>query len=182
VTPEEYAELGEAVHAAIITIVKSVVSPADPPAPAPPSVKGLVLDRDPVNFDETAWFGALKSGEDVDGEGQKRVHAWVIRFGGSVDPESRAVRAIEPKWIFPVEIFYSHEFGTAADNSEKRLREEVLKVQFTLAGQQRLGNIQRVSKHTDLSVRLRLGATKAQEVLHRGSGEISVELEPIQRG
>jgi hypothetical protein len=171
VTAEEYAALGAEVHAAIVAIIKSVVEP-----------KGVVLDRDPVNFNETAWFGALKSADDLDAGGQKRVHGWVVRFGGSTDLESRAVRAIEPTWNFPVEVYYSHDFGSDADNSEKRLREEVLKVQFTLAGQQRLGNIQRVSKHTDLTIRLRLGATRAQEVLHRGTGEISVELEPLQRG
>lgn len=170
-TPEEYAEFGAYVHAALVEIVSGVVRPEEGP-------KGLVLDRDPVNLDEAQWLGALKSDDDTDENGDKRTHAWIIRFGGSVEPESTTVRSIEPRWVFDVQAFYAHDFGTADDNSEKRFRDEVLKVQMALAGAPRIPG---VGTYADLSIRQRLGRLGG-EIVHRGVGEISVRLVPALRG
>lgn len=183
-TPEELAQLGEEAHKAIVAIISTVVRPDEGP-------KGLVLDRDPVSFDDDQWLGALKADEDLDENGDKRTHAWVVRFGGSVDPETAAVRAIAPSFVFDVEFFYSHDFGTDEDNSEKRGRAEVLKVQKAIAGEPKLmgahvvlegGDSVYVSRHADLSMRLRLKRFGKLEVVHHGQGEIRVELPPIQRG
>lgn len=182
-SPEEYARLGENVHAAIVDIVKTVVRPEV-------GAKGLVLDRDPVNVDESQWLGALKADDDLDENGDKRTHGWIVRFGGSLNPDGPAVRAIHPKWPFDVQVFYTHDFGTDADNSEKRIRAEVLKVQKALADDPKLGNVNvevaggervYISRHADLSIRLRL-ARLGGEIVHRGVGEITVELPPTRRG
>jgi hypothetical protein len=174
-TPAEYAQLGADVHAGLVARIKTVVQPED-------GAKGLVLDRDPVSLDDAQWFGALKADDDLDENGDKRTHAWIVRFGGSVEPESEAVRSIQPRWIFPVELFYTHDFGTeegeGADNSEKRIRAEVLKVQMALAAPPRIPG---VGSYADLSIHLRL-ARMGGEIVHRGQGEISVELNPIVRG
>lgn len=173
-TPEEYASLGANVHAALITVIKTVVQPAG-------GAKGLVLDRDPVNLDEAQWLGALKADDDLDENGDKRTHAWIVRFGGSLDPESSTVRSIEPTWIFDVQVFYTHDFGTSEganpDHSEKRIRAEVLKVQMALAAVRISG----MGRYTDLSIRMRL-ARLGGEIVHRGTGEIRVELTPTLRG
>lgn len=170
-TPEEYATFGAFVHAALVEIISSAVRPDEGP-------KGLVLDRDPVNLNEAQWLGALKSDDDLDENGDKRTHAWIVRFGGSVEPESTTVRSIEPRWVFDVQAFYAHDFGTDADNSEKRFRGEVLKVQMALASAPRIPG---VGTYADLSMRLRL-ARLGSEVVHRGVGEISVRLTPTLRG
>lgn len=170
-TPEQYAQLGADVHAGLVVRVKTVVRPAE-------GRKGIVLDRDPVNLDEAQWLGALKSDDDLDENGDKRVHAYIVRFGGSINPESPAVRSIQPTWVFPVEVFYTHDFGTDADNSEKRIRAEVLAVQMALASPPRIPGM---GGYADLSIRLRL-ARLGGEIVHRGQGEIAVELQPTLRG
>jgi hypothetical protein len=170
-TPAEYAQLGADVHAFIVARIKSVVQPEE-------GAKGLVFDRDPVNLVESQWLASLKADDDLDEAGDKRAHAWIVRFGGSVDPESAAVRAIQPRWLFPVEVFYTHDFGTDEDNSEKRIRAEVLKVQMALASPPRIPG---AGSYADLSIRLRL-ARMGGEIIHRGQGEISVELVPVPRG
>jgi hypothetical protein len=183
-TPTEFAQLGAEAHAAIVRIVKTVVQPNAGP-------KGLVLDRDPVSFDDAQWLGALKSDDDLDENDDKRTHAWVVKFGGSIDPETAAVRAIAPRFIFNVEFFYSHDFGKDDDNSEMRARAEMLMVQKALADDPKLGRAHvdlagggsvYISQHTDLSMRLRLKRFGQLEVVHHGQGEIGVELPPIQRG
>lgn len=168
-TAEEYAAVGADIQHAIAGIITATA----------PTAK--VLQRDPVNMDEAQWVGSLKSADDLDGAGDKRVHAWLVTFAGTEDPRGSTVRAIEPVLPFKVQVFLSHEFGTDADNSEGRLRDEVLKVQMELAKQQRLGGIVGVSKHTDLSMRVRL-ARLGGEIVHRGEGELSVEMTPITRG
>lgn len=167
-TAEEYAQLGAEVQAAIAGIIRT----------AAPLAK--VLERDPVNLDDAQWLGSLKSDTDLDGT-DKRVHAWLVTFAGTEDPRSSTVRAVEPVLPFRVQVFLGHDFGTDADNSEKRVRGEVLKVQMELAKQQRLGGIVGVSKHTDLTMRVRLGRM-GDTIVHRGEGELSVELTPITRG
>jgi hypothetical protein len=174
-TPEEYAQLGADVHATILATIKTVVRPEE-------GAKGLVLDRDPVHLDDAQWLAALKSDDDLDENGDKRTHAWVVRFGGSVDPESSTVRSIEPRWVFDVQVFLTHDFGTDEGdnpyNSEKAIRDEVLKVQKALASPPRMPGL---GGYADLSIRVRL-ARLGGEIVHRGQGEISVPLTPILRG
>lgn len=187
-TAEQYAQLGANVHAALVAIIASVVRP-DGDVP-----KGLVLDRDPVNLDESQWLGALKSDDDLDENGDKRTHAWVIRFGGSLNPERSAVRSIEPKWLFDVQVFLTHDFGKSEGDgpytSEAAIRTEVLKVQKALADSPKLNDVRvqvggdeyvYIRRHGDLSMRLKL-AHLGREIVHRGIGEITVELQPTPRG
>jgi hypothetical protein len=54
----------------------------------------------------------------------------------------------------------------------------VLKVQMALAGAPRIPG---TGSYADLSIRLKL-ARMGGEIIHRGQGEISVELNPILRG
>jgi hypothetical protein len=170
-TPEEYADLGKEIQAGIVGVIKTEA----------PLAK--VLDRDPVNFDESQWSGALKSDADKDANDKKRVHAWVITFAGSTDLESSTVRSIEPTFRFRVQLFYQHEYGKDSDNSEKRIREEVLKVQMKIAQTQKFGTgsvLNYQQKHKGLAVRVGLaGFFQTKETLHRGEGEIAVELQPI---
>jgi hypothetical protein len=166
VTGEEYADLGATVQSAIATIIGATA----------PTAK--VLQRDPVNIDEALWLGSLLSDSDTDASGDKRVHAWLVTFAGSEDPTSTTIRAIEPVLPFKVQLFLSHEFGTAADSSEGRMRAEVLKVQYALAASPRLGLSQSlVQRHMQLSMRVRL-ARMGVTIVHRGEGEISVEVQP----
>ncbi len=163
-TVDEYIALGAGIQAAVVAVIK---------AAAP---KAIVLDRDPVNFDESAWFGALKSDADLAADGKKRVHGWVVTFAGSDGLESSTIRSIEPTFRYRVQVFYGHEFGTNADNSEKRIRAEVLRVQFALAS---MGRIAGVRTQVLLPIRLQPVRTSQQQVLHRGEGEVSLELQPI---
>lgn len=183
-TGEDYAKVAEDTQAAVVAVIKKVVAPPDPEPPEPPSRKGLVLDRDPVNLDESKWLGSLLAEEDLDEEGDERVHAWVVTFAGSVpDPAVKTVGAIAPEWPFSVQFFYSHDFGTTADNSEKRARSEVLRVQWAIAGELKFegavpGGIKSLSRHTGLSMRVRLKRMGGR-VIHHGVGELTVKLDPL---
>ncbi|HEY0003731.1 MAG TPA: hypothetical protein VGB17_02885 [Pyrinomonadaceae bacterium] len=163
-TGDEYAQLGEDIQDAIGAVIQET-------APA-----AKVLTEDPVNIDESLWVGSLKSGEDLDAEGQKRIHAWILTFVAPDDPDSSTVRSIEPAFVYRVQVFYSHDVG-----SEKRIRDEVLKVQFALAQNPKL-EVVGVNKHTQLRIRLRLGKMRGASgdvIVHRGDGSLSVEMQPI---
>lgn len=163
-TGEAYAELGEDIQAAIVALIDSVVN-ADTPN------LSKVLDRDPVNFDETEWLGALRSDVDVDEHGEKRVHAWVVTFVASEELQTSQNRSIAPDFTFKIQFFYAHDFGTNADNSEKRMRAEVLKVQLAFAQKPKLMDR---TRHNKFPIRLRLARFSAM-VVHRGEGELVVE-------
>jgi hypothetical protein len=170
-TPQQYADLGKDIQAAIVTLIKGVAT------------KAKVLDRDPVNFEESGWYGALQSGDDLDEQGKKRVHTWIITFAGSNDLESSTVRSIEPVFRYRLQVFYQHEFGKNTDNSEMRIREEVLKVQMKLAQTPKFGtgaalSYQQKHRHWPFQIGLS-GFFQIQKTAHRGVGELVVELQPI---
>jgi hypothetical protein len=164
-TGAEYAALGASLQAAIVALIKSVVVNEDD------ELIALVLDRDPVSLDEAQWLGALKTSADLDENNEKRAHAWIVTFAASEDLATSQNRSIAPIFKLKVQVFYSHDFGTDADNSEKRIRDEVLKVQLAFAQAPKL--IPR-TKHRQLEMRIRLMKFPA-EIVHRGEGELVVE-------
>ena len=167
-TAAEYAALGATVQAAVVAVIGATVNAGVPGL-------SLVFDRDPVNFDEEQWLGALKSDADLDETGDKRVHAWLVTFAASDDLESSTTRSIEPTFRLRVQVFYAHDFGTDASNSERRIRDEVLKVQWAFAQSPRLGELVNVERHEQLPMRLHL-ARLGGEVIHRGEAELAVNV------
>lgn len=162
---EEYAQLGKDIQAAIVEIIRV----------AAPMAK--VLDRDPVNLnDESAWLAALRSDEDVV-DTRQMIHAWLVTFQSPDDPKSEVIRSIEPTFEYRVQVFHYHDFGTDATNSEKLVRDEILKVQWAFAGSPKLSGLTGVKGHTQLRQRVslkRLGG----EIVHRGDGSLRVDLKP----
>lgn len=167
-TPDEYAELVADIQAAVVAKIAEVENATTPNL-------SKVLDRDPVNFDETEWLGALKSDADVDEHGEKRVNAWLVTFAASDDLESDTVRSIEPTVRLRIQKFYAHDFGTTSDNSEMRNRTAILKVQFELA---RMARPAKTNNYGLLPMRVRL-ARLGGEIVHRSEGELSFGLQPI---
>jgi len=162
-TPAQYAQVGADVSAAIVARL-ALAAPL-----------ALVLDRDPVNLDEVQWLAALKSTADEDENGDTRTHAWIVTFAATDEPQSNKIKSIEPIFRFNFELFYTHDFGTTIDNSEQRIRAEVLRTQFMIAQTPHLG-IGAVSTHRQLRMRLRL-ARLGGEVIHRGTGTLEAEIQ-----
>lgn len=165
-TAEEYAALGAEIQAAIVTIIETA---------AP---KAKVWGRDPVSLDEEAWAGSLRSPADVVNE-REMIHSFVVTFGGWDLTDPPPIRSIEPTFVFRVQLFHYHDSGTDAANSEKSVRDELLAVQLALAKSSKLGlNQHGIQRHTQLRQRVVL-RKMAGEVLHRGDGELKVELQPF---
>lgn len=164
-TVEDYVALGAAGQSALVTVITAAAPLA------------LVLPRDPVDLNETRWAGALLSPADLDTAGKQRAHAWIVTFAASDDLVSRQVGSIKPVFRYRVQFFLKHEFGTTADNSEKRARAEVLTVQYALAAARRTA-FAGFNGHSQLPVRLRLGRL-GDTILHRGEGEIGMELNQV---
>jgi hypothetical protein len=168
ITGDEYAQIAADVQQQAAEIITSVVTVG-----APPVMQSLVLTEDPVDLDEAQWAGALLSENDLDENGDKRVHAWIVTFAGSDQLESGQVRSIEPKFHLRVQVFYTHDAG-----SESRIRAECLKVQYAIAEAPKMNMPGVVTRHEQLPIRLRL-ARLGTRILHRGEGELVLDVQPL---
>lgn len=177
-TAEQYAQLAADAQAKIGQIIA---------ATAP---KAKVLLHDPVDTNNDLWIGGLLSADDLDPQGKKRAHTWLVTFAGILDPETAQNRSIAPTLPFRVQLFHAHwyvpaagegEAATPEQTSEAAVRAEVLKVQLAFAEKPKL-DLAGVSRHAQLRMRVALGRMRGKSgdvILHRGDGELSVELMPF---
>lgn len=163
---EEFAAAVASIQTGIAGIVSTVVAPA-----------GKVFNRYAMEGDAGAWAGLLRSGGDVDAAGAERVHAWLIGFGGISHPNAPPIRSIEPELTFTVDAFWGYELGIDTDNSERRARNELMKVVWAVASVTHLNAPEFVSGHRNLRSRFQLG-TLGSQVVHQSFGELSVVLQP----
>lgn len=163
-TAEEYAGVAEEVRAKVVEVI------------TPQAPKAQVLWEDPVSFDTGAWAAGLLSAGDPDAQGQARIHTWLVTFAGSDEMESSRVRCVEPVFRFRLQFFHWHGPG-----SEALVRAEALRVQWTIAATPKLTVPGVVAQHRQLPIRVRLATMSEQvgPVIHRGEGELAVEIQPL---
>jgi hypothetical protein len=172
-TAEQFAELVEAVRQKVLSLVNFVVKPAGG------THNAKTLDRSILGREQEEWAGTATTETDLDAQGKPRVHLWQVSFAGLGGPPSAAVGSYEPQLTFNIDGFYKHEFGTDADNSEKRFTAEVARLAFTLAASPGLNVNGTTLRHSQLQARVSLGPLGAVRT-HRCFATLTVDVQPLR--
>lgn len=122
-TEETFVASVEAVLDSLVTITKAAIPEA------------LVVSNFLFDPDHDAWAGLLRSDDDVDDHGDRRIHAICIYPEGldEEDAEDTPTGCFNPLINFGFVFYLGHYIGTNASNSARQIMREVALVKCRLA-------------------------------------------------
>lgn len=178
-TEEEFADVCEYIKEGVLEVLNAALIPAGASVEGEklPVIKNrLIVDRAPGK-----WAAKLQSDRHLEGAGDgqvKKVHAFMVGYGGLDNYEDRTVGHIPFRLRFTIDSYYEDEVGTDADNPEKRHAREVAKVAFALYKSRTLNRPQVVKRVVGFRERRGL-ARMGETVVRESLGEVYIEIKPV---
>jgi hypothetical protein len=139
--------------------------------------KAKSFNRWVMDSNREEWAEKFRSDDDLDSDGEKRIHAVTVAFAGSALPEleNQSLQAIGPVITFAVDFWLEYDVGSDHSNSEMIMRAEILFGQLRLWKASDLGLREIVLGHQQLQMPPDLDVVPlGGKLVHHAPGSINV--------
>lgn len=177
-TPDQFADVCEDAKEGVLEIVNATLVPAI-------TVSGekvpIVKDRIVSDRDSHSWAAKLQSLRHLEGTGDnevRKVHAFVVDFGGLDTYQDMTVRHVPYRLRFTIDSYYEDETGITNDNPSIWHSREIAKLAQALylsRTANRPATVKRVTGFTERRGLARIGETVVRESL----AEVYLEIKPV---
>lgn len=101
--------------------------------------KAKVIRRFAFDVNSSQWAKLLLSNNDLDSDSEPLIRTIQVYYKSDQQTEGAPIGSLAPVLTLGIDFFHQYDFGTDADNSEKRLVKEVSLAQWLLATHTDLG-------------------------------------------